>query len=317
MLEQKYAVPDLKINQIIDGRMPGSVFTSLNSVANLLIFFQPSQFGTQNRTFFYPGWALLLVPFLGLFLWRTKGKNCRTANVICLSGILILLACTELFPWHMFQTFLYQIQFTWRLIQSAVTLLSLAGGIYIGIFVAEKNKIIFFFIHLIICLIPAVPMFISIDKTHMRNINDFYMLNNQIGEGEYLPPQLTRNFFDENSDKVVDKNNHTEFSNFNRNGLSLEFDFSQHQGDIEFIVPLIYYKGYDAEIKSNSGTAEKVFVNAAENGLVRICGNAYDKGSVHVWYKGTNIQMISNWISVLTIAGWAAMEIRKRILKTG
>ena len=298
LLEQKFAVPDLKINQIVSGTFQGDYSHTIHSVKSLLTLYRPEHVGT-----FYPGWALLLVPLMGLWLWKCGEKELHAPNVMAAAGILVMAASTEIFPWHWFRSFLYDIQYTWRLMQSGTVLLSLAGGIYIARLCSRYSRKAVFALQLLLCILPAIPVIISLCGIYIQKTDDFFMLNNHIGQGEYLQGNVMRKYVQDNTGIIKDLTNDTVSGEFVRRGLSLTFEYSHDGEEINFIVPFLYYKGYTAEIQSGNGSSGNAFVSAAEDGFVQIRGTGSASGRIRTEYKGTLIQTVSSIITLLTIIG--------------
>ena len=82
---------------------------------------------------------------------------------------------------------------------------------------------------------------------------------------------------------------------FTRNGLSLEIEYHDNEGNNSLELPLLYYKGYKAS------TSEKVLnVYQTDNGLVGVDIDT-NKDIIYVSYAGTKIQKLSKAISVVAV----------------
>ena len=105
---------------------------NLTKFYSIFLPFDPWEFDDATMIHPYPGYALLLVPFLRLYLLIRKktDKRMNTADRILLSGLIILIVSTDLFPWIIFKSFLAKIQFSWRFMGPASVLLCIAGGFY-------------------------------------------------------------------------------------------------------------------------------------------------------------------------------------------
>lgn len=304
MLEQKFGVPDLKINQVTSGKLDMSYAATTQSLANVLLFFQPDS--AVEKVYFYPGWALLSVPLIGAVLYfgfaDRSGKSFRAANVMCIWALLLLFVSTDIFPWNLFQSFLNDIQFTWRWIQSAVVLLCMAGGIYMGIICDRYKSRRVLMIQLLVCLIPAVPILISFNAARLHDQKDFYLANTHTYGSEYMPPDLTRKYILGHIDVVEDAAAKARFSGFSRNALSLSFSYVRdEEGPVNFVVPFIYYRGYAAEFIDKEGNHSEASADAAPNGFVQVSTEAGTEGTVRVWYKGTLIQTAGNAVTLSVI----------------
>ena len=120
-----------------------------------------------------------------------------------------------------------------------------------------------------------------------------------------MPPQLSRPYIRSHIDIIEDTAQKAHFTNIQRNGLSLRFNYETDDisDNVCFIIPFIYYKGYADEIQSSESDVTEVITEPADSGFVRIRGTYHPDGKVHVWYKGTTIQTISDIITLLTIVG--------------
>ncbi len=312
MLEQKFAVPEIKINQVTSGKLDMSYATSTQSIGNVLLFFQPDDL--VKRIYYYPGWPLLSVPLLGIMLLYRKEKNLYTAHLMTATGFIILLVSTDLFPWQMIQLFLNDIQFTWRLLQTTVILLSISGGIYVSRLCLTKQitrRVLL--IQLLICTIPAAMAVVSMRQHRLHDTNEFYLQNHHTYGSEYMFPNLSRKYIQKNISTLTDNAGNASFSDFRRDNLMLEFSYNGNRGDeVDFTVPFLYYKGYDAAVRDTDDKTTKLSAEAAENGFVRVKGNGPSQGHINVWYDGTVIQKISDMISLITLTGCILFALRKK-----
>ncbi len=229
-------------------------------------------------------------------------------------GFIILLVSTDLFPWQMIQPFLNDIQFTWRLVQTTVIFLSISGGIYVSRFcLTDQITRRVFLVQLLICTIPAVMAVASIRQHRLHDSNEFYLQNHHTYGSEYMFPELSRKYIKENISTLTDNAGNASFSDFRRNDLKIEFAYNENrENEIDFTVPFLYYKGYAAAVRDADDKTMKLSAEAAENGFVRIRGNAPPHGHISVWYDGTIIQKISDIISLLTLTGCILFALRRK-----
>ena len=83
--------------------------------------------------------------------------------------------------------------------------------------------------------------------------------------------------------------------------------------DTSFELPLYYYKGY-AAVDKNTGIS--LDVHPGENKLVEVSlNNGMREADLEIWYKGTKIQALGNWISILTFAFLALYFFQRRFIK--
>ena len=105
---------------------------NLTKFYSIFLPFDPWEFDDATMIHPYPGYALLLVPFLRLFLLFRKKTDVRMkmTDGFLIAGLLILIVSTGAFPWQFFTWFLAKIQFSWRFYGPASVLLCLAGSLY-------------------------------------------------------------------------------------------------------------------------------------------------------------------------------------------
>ena len=118
--------------------------------------------------------------------------------------------------------------------------------------------------------------------------------------GEWLPDAVKdRDSLLADSEEMISSDG-TEL-NFRREKNTVIADID---GDYDYIdAPLIYYKGYKAEL--TDGTGNKIRLNVSgegHNGICRVYMDGNDKGTLAVSYKGTLLIWISASVSVLTTA---------------
>ena len=84
------------------------------------------------------------------------------------------------------------------------------------------------------------------------------------------------------------------------------------KSNVEYEVPLIYYKGYRAILTDNTGATQELDVRESAHGLVEVLDEKGLDGNVNVCYQETAIQKISKWISILTVLGVSIVQVAKR-----
>ena len=83
----------------------------------------------------------------------------------------------------------------------------------------------------------------------------------------------------------------------NFNESHTEYSINNSKGDIESIeLPLVYYKGYD--IKNNKN---KIEIKESSNGFIEVKNIPKSIVDREVYYKGTFTQVISNFVSVISL----------------
>lgn len=120
-----------------------------------------------------------------------------------------------------------------------------------------------------------------------------YSPNN--GDGLYLPKGVVLELYEERGEIIESNHTDVEFSFYRDNGKVIIDVKNNPYEDTTLELPLYYYKGYRAL------GMQEYSIAPSENRLVALnIGNAEDSNII-VWYAGTTVQKVSDWISVGTI----------------
>ncbi|MBK5719685.1 hypothetical protein JGH11_02240 [Dysgonomonas sp. Marseille-P4677] len=257
--------------------------------------------------FFYPkdisivgiGILLTAVIFLRFFV-KEKSNMLRSVDIGVLIGLFYIFASSQLFPWGRFPfTLLSFIQYPGRLYLLVTLFLALAGGYYLSrIFMKERSR---FIVAVIVVLCSGITLYthngnfrqkhIDIHKTNKEpNPSNFFYLNG----AEYVPDRMESAYhilF--RGDSIIGLGGHVHVLEYHRDRGHLNIDIEVQDSD-SLELPLLYYKGYVAKLEK-----EELAITQSKRGLIQI---PVDKsGSVKVYYKGTIIQKVSYYISILSI----------------
>ena len=101
------------------------------------------------------------------------------------------------------------------------------------------------------------------------------------------------------------------------NTITFEYNVLQDVESEYFDIPLLYYKGYAAEIVTSDGTYNNLeVVKSPNNNVVRVLNPNLDSGIIYIKYSGTVIQYISYAINIATIAALVIYFIfRKKLFQ--
>jgi hypothetical protein len=236
--------------------------------------------------------------FLRFFIKGVKTPQLKSIDYGVIIALVCIFVCGSYFPWNVFPfTLLHFIQFPWRFLQIAVYLTAIAGGFYISLLLAGQpvRKLLFFsFIVLISCygmrfgqddyFSPQTPVITAATIDFPKTV---------IG-AEYLPEKVPSiKYIEERGDKVASLHTGTEISGLARQKDGLSFSLKASQKEV-LELPLIYYKGYRAELNN-----KELEVGESKNGLLEII--AGQQGEVKVYYAGTVVQKISVWITLFSL----------------
>lgn len=245
----------------------------------------------------YIGIHLIIMCLLSIHRYNGDKSNIiENFNYVCsITGFLLVLMATKLFPWNLLQGILGNLQFPWRLFLAATILLSFSSAITLNSLFQSETKINVSLITLIICFFVSYPI-IAPKIEGKENVKT--VTSDSLGYGEYLPYKTDKNKLIKNK-KLYTENDLVELGNYNKNGNEIIFTFKNGGG--EYIeVPLLYYKGYSAEIELN-GEKKEVPICKGSNNTIKLNIAEYSEGKIRVWYKGTFIQWITFFIQIIVI----------------
>lgn len=221
------------------------------------------------------------------YYFKNFKDNDKFTNYCFITGIIFLICSTNLFPWNLFQGILSPIQFPWRFYFVSVLLLSIGSGVMLSkqnVEIEKKAKFLF-----IIFLIPVITIgTLNFFEENIKEVGEY-----EISFGEYMPLSANKDYILKRGDVII--SNFPLNHSFTRNGLSLEIEYHDNEGNNSLELPLLYYKGYKAS------TSEKVLnVYQTDNGLVGVDIDT-NKDIIYVSYAGTKIQKLSKAISVVAV----------------
>ena len=130
-----------------------------------------------------------------------------------------------------------------------------------------------------------------------------------IGLGEYLPEGVNKKTIETRGEIIESNSKDIEYTFF-REGTTLNIKFNNNIYDGCYLeVPLLYYLGYEAEyIKDSNKTV--LPITRGKNGVVKIDLLNYQEGNIIIKYKGTKVQNISGFISIISLILFILIVIR-------
>lgn len=253
------------------------------------------------------GVVFLVIIFLRFKIKSDKNEVFNFLNICFGMGIISLLAVTRIFPWKMIikvTNKLSAIQFSWRLYLFATLFLSISGGIIIlrycnSIKTRIKISTIILLLSIFACSINMFAQYgiygiMELKGLHNVNINPY-----EISAGEYLPKGTDVNKLYERGD-IISSNNNIGFE-FERKGTNLDIKFGNNNYDNTYIeLPLLYYLGYEA-IYYNESEKYILPISKGENNVIRVYLQQYNEGRIIVTYKGTKLQKLTGYISLISL----------------
>lgn len=276
---------------------------------------------------------LLFVPLFYIF---TRNKN-KLITFSIIIGYLMVIMTTKLFPWEHLK-FLSFLQFPTRLLVPAASFLALGAGYTIAYLPLNKQyKPFFNKVMLILVVIVGVLQLFGYTRTPgiitrltqgNELANDEQFLGSvawynllEVSSPDYLPiktnvdHRMHGTVVLTNSENLITVNSpYVGYNNFT-------FSIPVVREGTYYVAPLTYYKGYYAEIYKNEQLIEKVKASAdPETGLVRLEPSPTQEDdahvTIHVLYQGTLIQVISGWISGISVILYLIFTSIQQLKKT-
>ena len=307
MLEQSFTNPGLKINQVMSGDVNFNMTNYAFPAQNILSQFKVWDWMWQAGSV-YPGWTLLLVPLMGIIVWKKRNGIVKTADFLLLFSIPVLWMCTRSFPWDwkIFLPFVTRIQFAYRFLLPVTVMLSLAGCIYFSAITSKFPMILSMTVLTLFCFFStAQPILEESAANRTVEKSFFVMQDNRVSGEEYLPSGLHKDYPGKNADTVrlTEADVPLTITAHKRQKLGFNFSFEvpEDSGEVHFSVPLIYYTGFCGTLTAEDGTIFPAEISWDERGLVSISSQETIRGSVSVNYKKTFIQKTGECITMISV----------------
>lgn len=294
----------LASNEFYFQRFRHSAYATDQATRNFAEIIQALFAGIEIKQWGSPIGLLIVIPLLiRCLLWKKeyKTKQLKSIDTGVLIGIMYIILASSLIPWDKFPLYYFSIiQFPWRLYEFTTFFFALAAGYYLYL-ICKTATIKLIVLSLLIVLSAGV---IIVDANIYKEFKlssradrpDFNEKTHYIIAGmEYYPSRLPypHPFIKERKDSVISQTKGTEVSGFVRNNFKIEFDI-EAAGQDSLELPLLYYKGYTALLNKKETPATE-----SKHGLVQVPVD--QSGRVEAYYKGTLIQKISLYITILSI----------------
>lgn len=247
------------------------------------------------------GPLLIIMVFLRLFV-REKTFTLKIADFCAIVGVILLIMVSVIFPWGRLP--LGFIQFPWRLYEFIIFFFSIGGAYYLSVFLKDKKQYGVAFI--VIVAYTLTVMIISNENYKYwqtrakRDAPEWFsgepsVLNQYYKGGlEYLPSRVPNyGFMKERGNQIITGNPITKTDDLKMEKGLTSFNIIVDTPD-KIELPLIYYKGYNAELNS-----KEIPVEQSNYGLIEIPID--ESGDVIVYYAGTTMQRISWYITLVSI----------------
>lgn len=254
---------------------------SANTIPLEQIFSGISHF--YNNIFIPSGISFIIIYILCLRIGIKDIKYKKLCDTCILIGIIAVLCTTNIIPWNTLPLFSI-LQFPWRIYIISSICFSIAAAIILEKF---SNK----YIIIILCiamLAPTYTIYYQYKNEYIwRSYSDY-----NTGGNEYLPAGTNYDLLINRGEKIT--SNRDINIDYKRKDNKLIIDYSNnHYNDTYIELPLLYYEGY--YVNNN------LTITAGENNVVRIYLDNKNSGHLVVYYSGTNIAIISKYLSLFTV----------------
>lgn len=265
------------------------------------------------------GIPVLILLIVCLFLEKPKDK---WAAFFLIGGCSLFLLTTSLFPWRKLDdTIFNMIQFPYRFYPYGLLFLIvgitmiLAKNFSHGV----RNRNLVLIIVIACSVLGGIVQNTTIRSSEESKQIDAAYLNantGYVGAGEWLPQGLDTDVAGLKADKMVKANGETTNQMLRHEGKY--YYFAAGKGSVTYVLPLMFYKGYEAWLYYEDGSSVQLMLDKSDNSLVRVHNTEGYEGEIRIEYDGTALQKISMFISLASVFGtllYIVMKYSKRRYK--
>lgn len=245
------------------------------------------------------------IPILLLLICRIfygKPKN-KWADYLYFGGLFLFFLTTSFVPWGLLQqTIFNKIQFTYRFYPYALCCLIIGIMMLLKENLQEKDSRRVITVIFVLGISFGIWQNITMLRHEYRdNYTESYIEKHSenVGEGqEWLPVGITKTIFEDNRQMgvICGSEEIPVYNQFYNGGY---FDIKE-QSSLEYILPKVYYKGYEAVLTTSAGKTYILETEMSDMGLVKITNYTGETGKVKFYYQKTTVQKVSMIISVIT-----------------
>ena len=165
---------------------------------------------------------------------------------------------------------------------------------------------------ILLCSTNMFAQYLFYGYTYYKGLYNISIESYKIGFGEYLPEGTDKAMLFDRGD-VITSNNDINY-NFSREGTTLKIKFSNNNYNNTYLdLPLLYYKGYEANYKNNDDNTV-LPISKGDNNIIRVKLGKYRDGEITVRYNGTLIQRLSGIVSALSLIIFIIYMMKIKIL---
>ena len=259
------------------------------------------------------GYGIILLFVIVFFYGKEKIKKedvYSFSKILIIIGIVSIILTTNIFPWKLVDNYVSFIQFPWRLLIIASSLIPLSLGIYLNRLLELKkyktNKLLDMSILggigiLTLCVMGYGIVYMVVMPRHDEfptsvGLGEYYLvdsvehLKNPEAINDY-DPQLVEKYETNNSDLIYE---------INRKGKNITINYiNNNKKDTYMYLPLFNYKGYECK-------GATLFDGDSHRVGIKLKG---ESGTVNVYYAMTKVQKYSYVLSFVSLIGFSTYLI--------
>lgn len=263
------------------------------------------------------GIGLPMFPLILLCVFVRKPKD-NWAKAFLFGGIGLYLITTDIVPWKQLEnTILNMIQFTYRFWPYAIVFCAIGIAMILSEWLNSSYRR---YKNIVLFCIVAVAILAGVFQNRMtawatseetKAITEEFLTENDnySGAGEWLPIKLSETVLDHTAENDVIADNGEKIY-FLRDARTGSF-YADGKGE-KYVVPLIYYKGYRAVLRSGDQKETELPLKQSADALVQVENPTGEAGEICVYYEGTEIQKVSSAVTLGTIVSLTAYYIVRR-----
>ena len=276
----------------------------------------PSKFSTKILELFIPlelliknvGYGIYILLAIIYFYKKENKKENNFANILVITGLVLIIFTTNIFPWKLIDKYVTFIQFPWRLLAIITPFIILGTSIY-SQNITNKKALTKIYKYSVIITFLMASAYIGLYTIIMPRYHKF---PEEIGNQEYTIKDTVINKKSDNSneldlsnlskDRYITNNEDLLFT-YEKHGKNIHIKYQNNNTNNTYIeVPLFNYTGYKA-----SGAK----IKNGDNNVIRLILDNKTEGEIKLHYEMTSLEKISYIISGISWLVFIAYLITK------
>ena len=287
--------------------LEGYMFDVSNITNSSLTFIDYFNFERPKGIVIFTISYIALLCFI-LVLFNTKKVNNKILNRYIIMTLITFFLLSPFFPWEIMPSFLFNIQFIWRLETFLALFMSISAGYVIFLVTTKYAKNI----AIIILFITVITTFSFTNMSYISSIDVESIDYSTYGAAsyQYVPAKAIKNkeYLLNRKNEVLIKEGKAEIKTIKNDTPKLIFKVKT-KDNIVLELPRLYYLGYKIKLESNGKTVD-IKYKENKNGFIEITLNK--SGTVYIDYEGTLFSKISLIVFAIAIFISIFYLIKKR-----